>query len=404
MAGAGLMALLPVDAALAQLLDGAVLLDSETIPLGDAHGRILATDVTARLTQPPFAASAMDGYAVRFADLPGPWRVVGEAAAGRGFAGMVPPRTAVRIFTGAPLPPGTDTVVVQEDVAVDGATATLIGDGPPHVGAHVRAAGQDFAAGTSLLRAGERLTPPRLGLLAAAGHAIVTIVRRPRVCLIATGDELVQPGVTPGPDQIVSSNPAMLAALFTAAGAQVIDPGIIPDRREALAAALHAADADIIITIGGASVGDHDLVVPVLRDLGAEIDFWKIAMRPGKPMLAGRLGAARVIGLPGNPVSAYVCALLFAVPLIARLGGRSVALPEQLLPLAMALPANGNRRDHLRARRTPNGALAFASQDSARLGVLAAAELLIVREIGAPAAAAGDIVRCIALDMFSPVS
>jgi molybdopterin molybdotransferase len=317
---------------------------------------------------------------------------------------MVLPGTAVRIFTGAPLPPGADTVVVQEDVAPDGATATLIGDGPPHVGAHVRAAGQDFAAGTPLLRAGERLTPPRLGLLAAAGHAVVTVVRRPRVCLIATGDELVQPGVTPGPDQIVSSNPTMLAALFTAAGAQVIDPGIIPDRREALAAALHAADADIIITIGGASVGDHDLVVPVLRNLGAEIDFWKIAMRPGKPMLAGRLGAARVIGLPGNPVSAYVCALLFAVPLIARLGGRSVALPEQLLPLAAALPANGNRRDHLRARRTPNGALAFASQDSARLGVLAAAELLIVREIGAPAAAAGDIVRCIALDMFSPVS
>jgi molybdopterin molybdotransferase len=338
MAGAGLMALLPVDAALAQLLDGAAMLDSETIALGDAHGRILATDVTARLSQPPFAASAMDGYAVRFADLPGPWRVIGEAAAGRGFAGMVPPGTAVRIFTGAPLPPGADTVVVQEDVAPDGATATLISDGPPHVGAHVRAAGQDFAAGTPLLRAGERLTPPRLGLLAAAGHATATVVRRPRVCLIATGDELVQPGVTPGPDQIVSSNPAMLAALFTAAGAQVSDPGIIPDRREALAAALHAADADIIITIGGASVGDHDLVVPVLRDLGAEIDFWKIAMRPGKPMLAGRLGAARVIGLPGNPVSAYVCALMFAVPLIA-LTGRTTTLRVQVASGTVALVA-----------------------------------------------------------------
>jgi molybdopterin molybdotransferase len=404
MAGAGLMALLPVDAALAQLLDGTAVLDSEIIDLDAAHGRILAADVAARLTQPPFAASAMDGYAVRFADLPGPWRVIGESAAGRGFAGTVETGTAVRIFTGAPLPPCADTIVVQEEIVRDGEIATLTGEGPPHSGAHIRAAGQDFAAGAPLLRVGERLTPPHLGLLAAAGHATVAVVRRPRICLIATGDELVQPGATPGPDQIVSSNPVMLAALFTAAGAVVTDPGIIPDRREALAAALQSADADIIITIGGASVGDHDLVVPVLRDLGAEIDFWKIAMRPGKPMLAGRLGPARVIGLPGNPVSAYVCALLFVVPLIARLGGREAALPEQLLPLAAPLPANGNRRDHLRARRTPDGVQAFASQDSARLGVLATADLLIVREIGAPAAATGDIVRCIVLDMFSPVS
>lgn len=398
------MALLPVDAALAQLLDGANTLGSEIIALGNAHGRILAADVGARLTQPPFAASAMDGYAVRFVDLPGPWRVIGESAAGRGFSGSVEHETAVRIFTGAPLPAGADTVVVQEDIVRDGDTATLSGEGLPLLGAHVRAAGQDFATGASLLRAGDRLTPPRLGLLAAAGHAAVDVVHRPRVCLIATGDELVPPGTTPGPDQIVSSNPVMLAALFTAAGAEVHDPGIISDRREALAAALQAADADIIITIGGASVGDHDLVVPVLRELGADIDFWQIAMRPGKPMLAGRLGAARVIGLPGNPVSAYLCALLFAVPLIARLGGREAVLSEYWLPLAAPLPANGNRRDHLRARRTPDGVLAFAAQDSARLGVLAAAELLIVREIGAPAAAKGEAVRCIALDMFSPVS
>jgi molybdopterin molybdotransferase len=404
MAGAGLMALLPVDAALAQLLADSAPLTGEAVALGDAHGRVLASDVAARLTQPPFDASAMDGYAVRWADMPGPWRVVGESAAGRGFGDVVTPGTAVRIFTGAPVPPAADTIIVQEDIAHVGETASLIGEGPPHVGAHIRAAGQDFSTGAPLLRAGDRLTPPRLGLLAAAGHAAIDVVRRPRVRLIATGDELVPPGATPGPDQIISSNPVMLAALFTAAGAEVHDPGIIPDRREALAAALQAADADLIITIGGASVGDHDLVVPVLRELGAEIDFWKIAMRPGKPMLAGRLGAARVIGLPGNPVSAYVCGLLFAVPLIARLGGRDAVLPEQMLPLAAPLPANGNRRDHLRARRTPDGVLAFASQDSARLGVLAAAELLIVREVGAPPAAAGEIVRCIALDMFSPVS
>jgi molybdopterin molybdotransferase len=406
MAGTGLMALLPVDTALAQLLADAAPLPSETISIGKANGRVLASDVTARLTQPPFDASAMDGYAVRWADLPGPWRIIGESAAGHGFGDAMTDGTAVRIFTGAPLPPGADTVVVQEDVQRLGDIAHLTGEGPPHLGAHVRVAGQDFRANAPLLLAGERLTPPRLGLLAAAGHGSVEVVRRPRVCLIATGDELVIPGVTPGPDQIVSSNPVMLRALFEAAGAIVVDPGIVPDRRDALVAALAnaATEADIIITIGGASVGDHDLVVPVLRDIGADIDFWKIAMRPGKPMLAGRLGQARVIGLPGNPVSAFVCALLFAVPLVARLGGRVTPALETTLPLAAPLPANGNRRDHLRAKRTADGALPFEAQDSARLGVLANADLLIVREIGAPAAAAGDLVHCIALDMFSPVS
>jgi molybdopterin molybdotransferase len=400
------MALLPVDTALAQLLADAAPLPSEAISIGEAHGRVLASDVAARLTQPPFAASAMDGYAVRWADLPGPWRIIGESAAGHGFGGAITAGNAVRIFTGAPLPPGADTIIVQEEVERLGDIAHLTGEGPPHLGAHVRAAGQDFRADAPLLLAGERLTPPRLGLLAAAGHGRVEVVRRPRVCLIATGDELVVPGVTPGPDQIVSSNPVMLRALFEAAGAIVVDPGIVPDRRDALVAALTnaATEADIIITIGGASVGDHDLVVPVLREIGADIDFWKIAMRPGKPMLAGRLGQSRIIGLPGNPVSAFVCALLFAVPLVARLGGRVSPAHETTLPLAAPLPANGNRRDHLRAKRTADGALPFASQDSARLGVLANADLLIVREIGAPAAAAGDLVYCIALDMFSPVS
>jgi molybdopterin molybdotransferase len=404
MASTGLMTLLPVDVALAQLLGGVTPLGAETIPIEAAHARVLAADVVARLTQPPFAASAMDGYAIRWADMPGPWRVIGEAAAGHGFSGTVTPGTAVRIFTGAPLPARADTIIVQEEIARTGDTATLNGEGPPHQGAHVRGAGQDFATGDALLAAGDRLTPPRLGLLAAAGHGSVPVVRRPRVTLIATGDELVPPGTLPGPDQIVSSNPAMLRALFETAGAVVTDPGIIPDHRAALAAALGCADADLIVTIGGASVGDHDLVVPVLRDLGADIDFWKIALRPGKPMLAGRMGATRIIGLPGNPVSAFVCALLFAVPLLARLGGRNHSLTLETLPLAAPLAGNGARRDHIRARRTRDGALAFASQDSARLGVLAAADLLIIREPGAPTAAAGDPVRCIALDMFSGVS
>ncbi len=401
MASPGVIA---VDSALAQLLADVAPLGAETIPLTHANGRILAGAIDARLTQPPFAASAMDGYAMRWADRPGPWRVIGEAAAGRGFAGPVGAGETVRIFTGAPVPAGADTIIVQEDVDRGGDMITLVGDGPPHRGAHIRVAGQDFARGARIAAAGDRLTPARLGLIAAAGHGAVPVIRRPRVTIIATGDELVPPGATPGPDQIVSCNPVMIAALFDAVGAQVTDPGIVGDSRAALAAAIAGADADLIITIGGASVGDHDLVVPVLRELGAAIDFWKIALRPGKPMLAGRLGTARVIGLPGNPVSAFVCALLFAVPLLARLGGREYRLPVESLTLAAPLAANGNRRDHLRARRTPAGALAFAAQDSALLGVLANADVLIVREPGAPAAAVGDIVPCIALDMFSAVS
>ena len=399
--------LLPFSAALDRLLAGAGPLPAELVALEDCAGRVLAESLTARLTQPPFDAAAMDGYALRWADLHLPWRVVGESAAGHGWAGTVGAGEAVRIFTGAPLPAGADVIVVQEEVARDGGAngpwARLVGEGPPRIGAHIRAAGQDFAAGDGLIAAGTRLGAVHLGLAAAGGHRALPTVRRPRVVLIATGDELAAPGTLPGPGQIVSSNPAMLTALLRSAGALVHDPGIIPDNRAALAAALLGAEADLIITIGGASVGDHDLVVPVLRDLGASLDFWKIALRPGKPLLAGRLNNTRVLGLPGNPVSAFVTALLFAVPLVARMAGRAHALPLETLPLAAALPANGARRDHLRARRTAAGAEAFARQDSALLSVLAAADLLIIREAGAPAAAVGEQVSCIALDMFHSV-
>ncbi len=400
--------LLPFETALERLLDGTGPLPAETLPLDDCAGRVLAADLIARLTQPPFAAAAMDGYAIRWSDLHQPWRVVGESAAGHGWPGTLGPAQAVRIFTGAPVPAGADVIVVQEEVAHTGDAARLSGEGPPRPGAHIRPAGQDFAAGDRLIPAGTRLTPPHLGLAAAAGHGELPVVRRPRVTLIATGDELVPPGAAPGPGQIVSSNPAMLGALLRSAGAIVTDPGLIPDDRAALAAALTAADADLILTIGGASVGDHDLVVPVLRDLGADLDFWKIALRPGKPLLAGRLPAARggtrVLGLPGNPVSAFVTALLFAVPLVARLAGRAHALPIERVPLAHALPANGPRRDHLRARRTAGGAEAFPRQDSALLSLLAQAELMIIRPALAPPAAAGEPVDCIALDMFHIVS
>ncbi len=402
--GRPLMALLPVAEALDRLLAGVGPLPAETVPLGAARGRILATDVTARLTQPPFDAAAMDGYAIRWADRAGPWAIIGESAAGHGFAGSVGPGEAARIFTGAPLPPGSDTIVVQEEIVRADAIATLSGEGPPREGAHIRKAGQDFAAGAPIARAGDRLTPARLGLVAAAGHGEISVVRRPRVTLITTGDELVPPGTLPGPSQIVSSNNIMIAALCEAVGATTADPGIIPDRREALAAALLAADSDLVITIGGASVGDHDLVVPVLRDLGAEIDFWKIAMRPGKPMLAGILRGRRIIGLPGNPVSAYVGALLFVLPLLARLGGRKAALRVEKLPLAAPLGPNGVRRDHLRAQRTAAGVAVFAAQDSALLGRLAAADCLVIREPGAAAALAGETVDCILLDSIGDVS
>lgn len=395
--------LLPFSAALDQLLAGVEPLPAETLPLDDCAGRVLAEPLIATLTQPPFEAAAMDGYAIRWADRHQAWRVVGESAAGHGWPGEVRAGDAVRIFTGAPLPAGADVIVVQEEVARDGDVARLTGEGPPRIGAHIRPRGQDFAAGDALIAANVSLTAAHLGLAAAAGHGNLRVRCRPRVTLVATGDELVPPGVVPGPGQIVSSNPAMLATLLRQAGAVVHDPGLIPDRREALAEALLAADADLIITIGGASVGDHDLVVPVLRDLGAELDFWKIALRPGKPLLAGRLNGTRVLGLPGNPVSAFVTALLFAVPLVARMAGRAHALPLETLRLATPLPANGARRDHLRARRTAAGAEPFPRQDSALLSLLAAAELLIIREAGAPAAAAGDEVTCIALDRFHSV-
>ncbi|MCU0890347.1 MAG: molybdopterin molybdotransferase MoeA [Sandarakinorhabdus sp.] len=395
--------MLPFAAALERLLAGVGPLPAETMPIDQCAGRVLAEPVLARLTQPPFAAAAMDGYAIRWADLHQPWRVVGESAAGHGWPGTLGGGEAVRIFTGAPLPAGADTIVVQEEVTRDGDIARLSGEGPSSIGAHIRKSGQDFSAGDTLIAAGTRLSPPHLGLAAAAGHGALPVVRRPRVTLMATGDELVLPGVLPGPGQIVSSNPAMLAPLLRWAGADVEDPGLIPDRADALAAALENSDADLILTIGGASVGDHDLVVPVLRQLGAELDFWKIALKPGKPLLAGRLGGRRVLGLPGNPVSAFVTALLFAVPLVARLAGRPHDLPVQQIPLATPLPANGPRRDHLRARRVDGKAEAFARQDSALLGLLAGADLLIIREPHAPAAAAGEMVSCIALDMFHSV-
>lgn len=401
MAGGGLLRL---DDALARLLAAAPALPVEMAPLGDASARFLADDMHAMVSQPPADVSAMDGYALRFADLPGPLRIIGESAAGRGFHAAVGPGEAVRIFTGAPVPDGADTVAIQEDAAVADGMVTIARDGPAAVGAHIRRAGLDFRAGERVAKAGERITPGRIGLLAAAGHGLVPVRRRPTVALIATGDELVPAGSLPGQDQIVSSNGPMLAALLRREGAEVRDMGIIADRREALAQAFAAArGCDVIVTVGGASVGDHDLVKPVLEDLGARIDFWRIAIRPGKPLLAGMLGRAQVIGLPGNPVSAFVCATLFLQPLLRHLAGDPCPVAEPVLAqTTVALKPNGGRRDFMRAtlERRRDGSLWVApalAQDSSMLGVLAQSDALLVRPEDDPAREAGATVPVLTL-------
>ncbi|QXQ07196.1 molybdopterin molybdotransferase MoeA [Sphingosinicellaceae bacterium] len=402
--------LLAVAEAQARLLAGLETLPSEILPLADAAGRRSAGEVVARLTQPPFAASAMDGYAIRWADRAGPWRLIGEASAGHVFEGSVGAGKTVRISTGAPVPDGADTVVVQEDVALDGDRVTLSGDGPPRAGAHIRPRGLDFESGAVLVDAGAVLTPTRLGLLAGGGHGRVAVPRRPRVVILSTGDELVPPGSVPGPGQIVSTGGTALAALFNAAGSEVYGGGIVRDDRNALAAAIRAAaDADLLVTIGGASVGDHDLVRPVLIELGATIDFWRIAMRPGKPMMAGTLGGQRIVGLPGNPVSAYVCALLFVVPMLKRWAGDPEPLPKRFTArLTAPLPANDRREDYLRARARNTGdgveVTAATLQDSSMLRTLADSSALIVRAPYATPAVVNQTVSCVALDFVPGVA
>ena len=386
------------DAALLRLLTLAAPVDTETLPLIEAAGRWAAAPVLALRTQPAHDLSAMDGYAIRHADMPGPWRVTSESAAGAPFAGMVGAGEAIRIFTGAAIPDGADSVIIQEDVTRDGETLTLTTDGPGHQGAHVRRTGSDFTAGQTLIEAGDPLTPARIGLAAIGGYAALPVRRRVRVALISTGDELVPIGTDPGPDHLPSSNAIMLAAMMGSLPVEMTDFGIVPDDRAALASVFaEAADHDIIVTTGGASVGDHDLVQPALVDAGATIDFWKIAMRPGKPLMAGRLGKAVALGLPGNPVSAFVTATLFLKPLVAHLSGASIAAPPTLAArLATVLPVVGIRTDYIRAQWI-DGAIAPLRGDSGMLVPLASATALIVRPAGSPPAATGDDVRVIIL-------
>jgi molybdopterin molybdotransferase len=398
--------LLSVEEALLRILDGVEPTPSQSLAIALARGHTLAAPLSACLTHPPFDASAMDGYAVRGADvqrLPAQLAVIGEAAAGHPFAGAVGPAQAVRIFTGAPLPDGADAIVIQENASRQGATVTVLNGAPEED--HIRVKGFDFRAGDTLLDAGRKLGPREIALAAAMGHGHAPVRRPPRVAILSTGDELVEPGSKPGPGQIIASNHLGVAGLAELAGAQVEQLGIARDTRGSLEAHFtRAADADVLVTIGGASVGDHDLVGPALAARGMALSFWKIAMRPGKPLMFGRLGASRVLGLPGNPVSALVCARIFLVPLIAALLGRQ-AHAERLTPArtTVMLEANGGRQHYMRATLgLGHDGMAVVtpvrSQDSALLSPLAQADCLLVRSAGAPAAPVGSLVCVLALD------
>jgi molybdopterin molybdotransferase len=395
--------LLPVAEALARVLDGVGPPAAEETPIAAAYGRVTAAPITARRSQPPADLSSMDGYTARAVDLvsPATLRLIGTSAAGRPFAGNLEPGETVRIFTGAILPAGADTVVAQEDAKSD---REKIGLPAAKAGQFVRRQGLDFSAGQTLIPVGKRINARDVALAAAGDNANVTVARRPRVAIITTGDELVPPGSASRPDRTVASNPLALAPVLRGEGAEVLDLGIVPDQLEATAAAIRRArdaDVDVLVTLGGASVGEHDLVARALKAEGVAIAFHRVALRPGRPMLLALAGKTRVLGLPGNPVSSFVCALLFLVPLLRKLQGRSDYLPSpEPAVLGGALAVNDHRQDYLRARieRGADGRLvatALDRQDSSMLAYLAGADGLLIREPHAPAARKGDACQVI---------
>ncbi|MFT5510016.1 MAG: molybdopterin molybdotransferase [Hyphomicrobiaceae bacterium] len=378
----------------------------EHVPLWEADDRVLASALSATRTQPPFDVSAMDGFAVRAGDvttLPVTLKLIGEAAAGHGFERDVGSGEAVRIFTGAPVPNGADAIVIQENTEFDARSVTVV-DGSPEPG-HIRPQGFDFTDGEQLITAPRRLNARDITLAAAMGHAQLPVRRRPRVALLATGDELVLPGEPTGPDQIVCSNPFGIASIVRRAGGEPVFFGIAKDDRAELSRRFNdAADCDVTVAIGGASVGDHDLVGPVLQDLGMSLDFWKIAMRPGKPLMYGRLGARHMLGLPGNPVSSMICARIFSVPLIQALLGLTATSDQTRSAIAgRAMTANGPREHYMRATLSTGAdgnlvATPVRSQDSSLLSPLAEADALIVRSPRDPAKAEGDTIQIVPMD------
>jgi molybdopterin molybdotransferase len=397
--------MISVEAARDRVLAGLRPTPAELVALPDAWGRVTATQVIARLTQPPADVSAMDGYALRAADgtAGAILRVIGAAPAGHPFDGQLGPGEAVRLFTGSVVPAGADTILLQEDATAGEGTVRVNETVRP--ARHIRRAGQDFARGEAVLLQGRRLTVRDIGLAAAANHPWLTVHRRPCIGILATGDEIAMPGEPIPPGGIVSSNSHALAAMVRAAGGTPIVLPVAADTPEAIAAVADAvAGMDMLVTTGGASVGDHDLVMSGLQARGMTLDFWKIAMRPGKPLLFGALGATPVLGLPGNPVSALICAILFLLPAMQRLSGLPAAAPATVLArLATPLAANDRRADYLRATLAADSAgrlvaTPIASQDSAMLRRLAQADALILRPPQAPALAEGADIPVIRLD------
>ncbi|MGZ5791221.1 MAG: molybdopterin molybdotransferase MoeA [Croceibacterium sp.] len=385
---------LPLAEAQARLLAQVESLPAESIGAERAIGRYLATPLRAARTQPAADLSAMDGYAMRADDVTGPWRVVGESAAGHPFGGELAPGETIRISTGALMPAGEGVVLLQENAARDGETLALNGQGEP-IARHIRRAGFDFRSGDEVLGAGIRIGPAQLALALAAGHAELTVHTLPSLAVLDSGDELAADPAACAAHQIPASNGAMLSAMAAPFAASIMRLGPVPDRLDAILEALDkAADTDVIVTSGGASVGDHDLVRPALEQWGAQIDFWRVAMRPGKPLLVARRSRQWVIGLPGNPVSSYVTAFMFLLPLLRALGGARAPLPRGVtMELGSALPAVGDRTEFVRAKLADDSLVPVVEQDSSALAALSRADALIERPANAPAAEAGTLVR-----------
>ena len=401
------MALLPVADAIAQILRGVEPLPADSVTLSEALGCVLAQDLVAQRTQPPAALSAMDGYAVRADDVakaPVTLTVIGEAAAGHPFAAEIKAGQCARIFTGGVLPRGTDTVVIQENASRQGYRVTI--DTASTRGRHVRAAGIDFKQGDVLLERGHRLSDRDLMLAAAMNYPSLNVHRLPTVAILGTGDELVPPGSSPNDGEIIYSSGFALAALIRAEGAHVVELGVARDNIEDIVACIRRAreaKADVLLTTGGASVGEHDLVQKALAAEGLDLSFWKIAMRPGKPMMHGRLGAMHVLGVPGNPVSSYVCTFLFLLPLIRQLAGRSdLHAQPQAAKLGRGLPQNDERAEYMRATLAKDAdggwvATPFPNQDSSLMAPLAKADCLVIRDAHASTAPAGS--HCVILKL-----